>query len=171
MRKIRRAASVAKVEGWSIGVFGALTLLIGIAEPTSIAIGLAMMAIAFVEVRAAGRLVALDVNATRTLAYDQIVLATLLLAYGGWHTVAAMNGTGEYDAIANSDPQLKQMLEPIGGLAQLIMMCVYGTLMAVAVFGQGSMALYYFTRAKYVRAYTTQTPAWIIEMQRAGVSV
>ena len=41
--------------------------------------------------------------------------------------------------------------------------------MAVGVFGQGGLALYYATRAKLVRAYIEETPSWIVDMQRAGV--
>jgi hypothetical protein len=39
------------------------------------------------------------------------------------------------------------------------------------VAGPGALAWYYFSRAKHVRAYVERTPGWIVEMQRAGVSV
>ena len=55
--------------------------------------------------------------------------------------------------------------------ARLIMIAVYGCLMAVAVFGQGSMVLYYLTRRKHLKDYVAQTPPWIIQMQREGVGM
>jgi len=41
----------------------------------------------------------------------------------------------------------------------------------VAIIAQGGTTLYYFTRAKYIRAYRDQTPPWIVEMQRAGAQL
>jgi hypothetical protein len=57
----------------------------------------------------------------------------------------------------------------IDSLARLLGVLVYGTLAAVAIFGQGGTALYYFTRRKHVEAYLRETPQWILDAQRAGM--
>jgi hypothetical protein len=46
---------------------------------------------------------------------------------------------------------------------------VYGGLAAVAIFGQGGTALYYWSRRRFVEAYLKETPRWIIDAQRAGL--
>jgi hypothetical protein len=171
MRKVRRAAAVATIDGWTIGTFGVLTALVGLFDVTGVVMGLGMVAIACVELRGAARLRRLEAPAAAALGWNQIALGTLLLAYAVWRLTVVMRGGGEYAAIAASDPQIGRMLEPFEGLTRLVLQTVYGTLIAVAVFGQGSMALYYFTRRAHVRSYLSQTPPWIIEMQRAGVSL
>jgi hypothetical protein len=40
---------------------------------------------------------------------------------------------------------------------------------AVAIFVEGGMALFHFSRRKVVEAYIRETPQWIVEAQRAGV--
>lgn len=48
---------------------------------------------------------------------------------------------------------------------------IYGTLAAVAIFVQGGTALFYHSRRKYIEAYVNETPAWIVQAQRAGLSM
>lgn len=176
MAKIRRAASIASFDGWTIGVFGALTLLVGLTDPTSIIMGLGLLAVAFVELRFGARLRQLEPGAARALGWNQIALGSLLVAYAAWRLTAVLHGRGgggggEYADIIGSDPQLARMLEPVEGLTRLVMTAVYTTLIGVGLLGQGSLALYYFTRQAHVRTYLVQTPPWIIEMQRAGMSL
>jgi hypothetical protein len=45
---------------------------------------------------------------------------------------------------------------------------LYGTVIAVAVFGQGGTALYYFSREKHIRQYVQTAAPWVVEMQRSG---
>ena len=47
----------------------------------------------------------------------------------------------------------------------------YGSLIMFAIVAQGGAALFYFTREKYLREYRRRTPAWILQMQKTGVSV
>jgi hypothetical protein len=172
MRKVRRAASMAAFDGWTVGSFGALTFLLGLPDLSSILLGLGMVAIAFVEIRGGNRLKRLDASAARMLAWNQVVLGTLLLIYSLWRIFAVMRAPSGYgEALAGSDPQLQEMLAPVEGLTRVVMMTVYAALIAIAIFGQGSMALYYYSRRKHVESYLTHTPPWIIAMQRAGVSV
>jgi mannose/fructose/N-acetylgalactosamine-specific phosphotransferase system component IIC len=53
-------------------------------------------------------------------------------------------------------------------LVHLAITILYSSLIAVAIFAQGGTALYYFSRQKYLQRYVQETPAWILEMQRAG---
>lgn len=172
MRKVRRAVFTASVDGWSVGVFGAITAIAGLMDPPSLALGLVMVGVAIVELRTAARLRRLDVAAPRILAWNQVALGTALFVYASIRLIAvARGGHSEFAAMIQQDPQMGDMLNGVEDLTREVLMLVYACVMAVAIFGQGSMAIYYATRARHVRAYVDQTPPWILDMQRAGVSV
>lgn len=174
-RKIRRAARVAAVDGWTIVVFGALTMLLGIGDVSTMAIGGVMVMIGAVEVKGGRRLARLEAKAARILGWNQVVLGALLLAYAVWRLWSLhRNGGADVSAMlgtAGADADVKQMLGGVEELAQQIMVWVYVTVAAVAVLGPGLLAWYYFSRVRHVRAYLERTPGWIVEMQRAGVVV
>jgi hypothetical protein len=167
-RKIRRAISVARAVGWGVGVFAALTVLFGLTSVSGIMLGTAMGVVAAVELSSARRLRRLEWKATRVLGFNQLALAGVLTVYASWRIYHEMNGTGEYAAIAASNPELGQMLGSVGDLTRMITLAIYGGMIAVAVFAQGGLALYYFTREKYVRDYVAQTPEWVLAIQKAG---
>jgi hypothetical protein len=166
--KLKRAIAVASFDGWTVGVFGALTLLTGLTDPSGLLMGAGMGAVAFVELRGAGRLKRLESGVTRTLGFNQLALAGIMIAYALWRLHAEMSGVSPYQAY-KSDPQLARMLQPIENMTHLITLALYGAMICVALFAQGGLALFYFTRGKYIDAYLTKTPAWIIDMQRGGV--
>jgi hypothetical protein len=169
MRKLRRAVITANVDGWSVGVFGAATALFGLADLPSLALGLAMISVAVVELRTAGKLRRLEASAPQALGFNQIVLGGALFLYATMRLWAVTHGEDEYASLITQEPQLASMLGPMQDLTRVILIAVYVTVMGVAIFAQGGMAVYYFTRAGVVHAITTSTPAWILDMQRAGV--
>jgi hypothetical protein len=171
LRKVRRAISVASFDGWTIGAFAALTLLFGLNSLSSVSIGLARGAIAYVELRGASQLRRLDPRAARTLGFNQLALGMVLIVYALWRTFSILRyGSGAYDVVSASDPQMAQMLQPVENLTRLISLAIYAALIVIGVFAQGGLALFYFTRAKHIEAYLAQTPAWIVAMQKAGLS-
>jgi hypothetical protein len=170
-RKVRRAISVANFDGWTVGIFACFTLLTGFSDPTSIIMGLGMAAVACVELRSVSRLRRFDAAVTRTLAFNQIVLAAILTIYALWRLHAELSGGGAFAAYKATDPELAQALLPFDGLARTVSVILYGSIIAIAFFAQGGMALYYFTRGKHIDAYLAQTPPWIIDMQKAGITL
>jgi hypothetical protein len=168
-RPIRRAVSVARFDGWTVATFGGLTALLGLPVIANVLIGLALLAIGAIELRAANRLRRLEPRSLRTLVINQLVLAGLLIAYSLWRIVAIQHGGAAEALGVGDDPQLKGMLGSVDDLTRSISRMVYVTLIAVAIFAQGGLALYYTRRRKVLRAYLAQTPGWVVEMQRAGV--
>src|SRR5208282_5480331 len=73
-RKINRAVSIARFDGWTLGIFGGFTLLMGIFDISCILIGAALLVIAFFEMRGAGKLSRLDPTAPRMLGFNQVAL-------------------------------------------------------------------------------------------------
>jgi hypothetical protein len=65
-----------------------------------------------------------------------------------------------------ADSQVVEMLGPIEDLQKTITLAVYGSLIFLSIIFQGGTAWYYFTRSRYLRAYVSDTPAWIVDLQR-----
>jgi hypothetical protein len=170
-KKIRRAVAVAKFDGWSIGVFGVLTLLCGLTDPTSIVLGLGMLAVAFVELRGADAIRRLDHRAARTLGMNQLALACLLILYSFWSIYTVSTGPGPYESIKAQDAEMARMLQPFESLTKTVSLAVYAILILFAIFFQGGMALYYFSRVKHIHDYASKTPPWIIKLQQAGMGI
>ena len=167
-KKIGRAIAVAKFDGWSVATFAFLTAVLGITSPPSLLLGGLMGVIAFIELRSAAALKRLQPEAARTLGLNQIALGCLLAAYAAWKIYRELTGAGDYAEIAASDPQLGEMLKPVEGITRLFTLALYGGLFAFACLAQGGMALFYFSREKYVRAYVKETPQWVITVQQTG---
>lgn len=167
-RKIGRAVGVARFDGWSVATFAFLTVLLGLTSPSSLLLGGLMVLIAFVELRAARSLRRLEPGAARTLGINQIALGSLLVAYATWRIYCELTGAGAYAELAATDVQLAEMLKPVEDLTRLVTLALYGGLISFAILAQGGMALFYFTRARHVRDYVTQTPAWVVTVQQTG---
>lgn len=168
MKGIRRGVTMALFDGWSIAVFAILTFIGGIFGAVGFLLGALMGVIAFVELYHANRLRSLDLRAARALMINQIFFACLLIAYAGWNLSFPAAMSAEIQASARD---LKSIGIDFESMNRAINQLVYGGLIVVAIFGQGSLALFYWRRQKMVREYLSQTPQWIVQMQRAGVGV
>jgi hypothetical protein len=170
-KKIRKGVSVAIFDGWTVGLFGGLTLLGGIFSFSLVALllGAGMITVAYVELRGAKRMRLLDPQAPRMLAWNQVVLGGLLLAYASYSLWTIYTGRTEMQSEIAKYPELTDVVGDMDRLAKLIGLLIYGTLMAVAIFGQGGTALFYLSRKKHIEAYLRETPHWIIEAQRSGM--
>jgi len=170
-KKIRRAISVATFDGWTIGFFGGVSLIVGIVggiSPGDIVVGLALTTIAFIELRTAKSLRRLDVRSARVLGFNQVALAGLIILYSLWRIHDATSPTGSnsemFSEIAQVDPSMTGTVQSIAQQASYIL---YGSLILFAILAQGGTALYYFSREKYIREYVEQTPPWILQMQQS----
>jgi hypothetical protein len=171
-KKLRRAAGVATFSAWSMAVFAALTL------PLSLVFGLWNLVFAVVlgltaafEFRGAAGLRRLDVRAPRLLMLNELALGMLLACYGAWQLIASLTGPNPYAAAIASNPDLREMLGPIGELARSASIALYGSVIAVGVLYQPGMAIYYATRGRQLKTYLQTTPPWIVDLQRSGVSI
>ena len=167
-KKLRRAAGVANFDGWTLGFFGGLTLLFGITSVDGWVIGLVLAAIAFIELRGAAKLRVLDPSSPKILGINQLALSGLIILYALWQIYRQSTGKGDLAEVAAMDPAAADM---VGPMVQQVTMLLYGGLIVIAIFAQGGLALYYFTRARILRTYLEQTPTWIIQMQKSGVSI
>jgi hypothetical protein len=165
-RKVRRAANVAATSGWTLAAFAGLTALGALfGDLVALALGGALGALAYNELRGSAMLRRLEPRGARILGYNQIALGALIVAYSAWSLVAAL-GSPALASLggATGDPQTDAMLSSLTGMMTY---GLYGTLGAVGLIVPGLTALYYFTRARVVRTVLAQTPPWVIDAMRA----
>jgi len=178
-RKLRKAASVAKFNGYTIAVFSVFSLMWGLGELASdgfnplkldwltFTIGAGLGAIAWNELRGRKLLTRFDPRAARLLGLNQVGLMVLIVAYAAWMLYQTATGQTELDqAIRQHGLGASDIAVSIIALAKLLTELVYELLIALTIIFQGLNAVYYFTRAKLLRSYVAETPAWVIELQR-----
>ena len=173
MGKIRRAISTATFDGWTLAVFGLMTFVFGMGDVVAVALGAGLMAIGAIELYAARRLRRLEPPAVGILVWNQIVLGSVLMGYAIWRVFDALHNPANSALAAEAAAAglTASDLQGVVGLEQSITLLVYYSLMAIAIFGQGGLALFYFTRRKHLLAYLAQTPPWITQMQKAGMGI
>ncbi len=170
LTKIRRTCTYALFDGWTLVSLAALTILGGLLSVSGWIVGTPMLIIALIELRAAARLRQLDPRAPRILGLNQLALAALLIAYALWGLHGALSAPNPYASYLKDYPDLKGTLGPLGDFTRHLLVGMYGGLIAIAIFVQGSTAFYYFTRLSALKAYLAETPSWIIQLQKAGMS-
>jgi hypothetical protein len=168
LKKIRRAVSVARFDGWTVAILGMLTLIFGFSSFWGLAIGTAMVVIAFVELRSADRLSKLDSTAIKVMALNQVCFASLLIIYAAWSILNADNSS----IVGDSDwAELGYSPSQVAHIAKLLTLVIYGGVILLALFAQGGLALYYTRKRKHLDKYLARTPEWITAMQKQGISV
>jgi hypothetical protein len=169
LRKIRRAVSTARFEGFTVAIFGGLTAVCGIPSIGVILMGLVLTAIGVVEIVGGNRLRRLDLTAARILTFNQLLLALLILIYALWNLHAEM--VHPLAQINSADAQILGVSDaPVFDLTHEVLIVVYLSLILAALI-EASMALYYHRRGAFLRRYLAETPQWIVSMQKAGVSL
>lgn len=162
MKTVLRPARVARVNGWTVGVFGVLSVLLGLVSGGGgVVVGLALVAVAWNEMRGIKRLQALDPEGARILAWNQLILGGVVAVY----CAAAIAR-----ARVSPDPSMKELEElggiPAGLIAELTTV-LYGAVAAIVVIVQALFARYHFKAGEKVAAFRRDTPAWVVELLRA----
>ncbi len=172
-KKINRAISVAKFDAWTVGIFGGLTLIVGLGSFSLVGVllGAGMSYVAYSEFMNASKLRKLDLESPKKLAINQVVLGSLLMAYAIYMLLTSHADLSQYSDLAEVGQMGAKMADDLNRISTLVFRLVYFCLIAVAIFAQGGTALFYLSREKYLRIYLEHTPPWIIEMQRKGISV
>ncbi len=168
--KIDFAIGVATFNGWSVGIFAALSALF---LPLSFSllgvfITLGLGAVAYHEFKGRRLLRALDVSGPRLLGFNQIGLGAVIVVYCLWSLIAELAGPGAYAQTIQEHPELAEILGSTEGLYRLIVVLVYGSVIVLTIPYQALMAWYYFSRSKHLKTYISQTPGWVTDLERAA---
>lgn len=168
--KIDFAIGVATFNGWSIGIFAALSALFlpfsfGL---QSLLITLGLAAVAYHEFKGRRLLRNLDLSAPRLLGFNQIAFGAVIIGYCAWTLTTELLGPGTYAQTIEKHPELADTLGSVEGLIQLIVVLVYGSIILLTIPYQAAMAWYYFSRAPHMKRFLNETPDWVADMQRAA---
>lgn len=170
-KRVNFAASIAAINGWSIGAFAALTLLGAIFSVSALPLAIGMGIVAWIEITGSARLRRFDTKAPRRLGFNQLGFAALLVAYAVWQLVAGLTGPSRYAEYMDYGSEVAGMLGPIEDITRVITIVVYVSVIVFALLVPGLTARYYFTRAKHIYKYLKHTPDWVVQMQRAQGSI
>jgi hypothetical protein len=173
-RKLRKAASVAMFNGYTIGVFGGLSLLIAVCELAAgsfdwlaFVMGAGLSIIAWNEFRGRKLLQQFQARAAVLLSWNQVGLMVLIVAYAAWMLYQTATGNTELDqAIRQQGLAGSDIAGSFSAAVKSMTELFYKLLIALTIIFQGYNAFYYFTRAKLLRSYVAETPAWVVELQR-----
>ncbi len=160
---------MAKFDAWTVAIFAAFTLMgVPFGSITCGVLGTGMAIVAFVEFKGIERLKRLDPTVAKVLAMNQVGLGLLLLGYAAYSIATAGSGMEE---LKHESPEVAQYMAGFSGMEQSITYLVYGILAMVAIFAQGGTALFYLSRKRYIEEYASQTPQWIMDAMRAGMTM
>jgi hypothetical protein len=171
-KTIRKAARVAAFNGWTTAMAAALSAMFLLFDRsgTAIAITLGLSIVAYNEFRGRKRLLNFDPSAATLLGWNQLALLAMIVVYCLWSLYGSLGEVGTMATELKGYAELDSLLGSAGGFAGLyktITFAVYGGAIGLSALFQGGNALYYFTRRKYLETYVRETPAWVIDLQRA----
>jgi hypothetical protein len=169
-KRIRRAASVAAFNGWTACVFAAISLPCGIFSLVTFLLGSVLALVAYNELHGARGLRQFDETAPRRLGLGQLGLCAALVLYGGWGLYTTFSTPSPYEALLAGGAQATRLVGSIESLHTTVSLAMYGGLIGLSLIFQGGTAWYYFTRRRLIRAYVSDTPAWILELDRTASS-
>ncbi|HMN42680.1 MAG TPA: hypothetical protein PKE29_17705 [Phycisphaerales bacterium] len=166
-RKVRRAANVASLSGWTMAVFAFITLAGSIfGDMVALVLGVALGLLAFNELRGSAMLRNLQPSGARRLGYNQLALGLLLVGYAAYSLASAMfHPLLASSVAATGDAELDAMLARISATAAY---ALYGGLALAGIVAPGLTAWYYFSRERHVRQALLQTPEWAVQALRAA---
>jgi len=159
---IRSAAKVATFNAWTLGVLAVLSALFGLTSVPTLALAAGMGWVARNEWRGRGLLLSFDPAGPTLLTRNQIGLLVLAVAYCAWRlAIVYFRPNPEWD-------QLQELLDLAPGSIRDLMATGYAVAILAAGLFVGLNARYYARRSPMIEAYLSETPAWVVEVQRAS---
>lgn len=168
---VLRAGRVATFNAWTTAVLAGLSAPFALFSLAGLVVFVGLSLVAWNEFRGRRRLLDYDPAGATILGWNQLGLLALITLYCVWAIYSNLWGSQSIDAQLNANPELRAAFGSLDGLGQLlkpIVLAFYGIVIALSALFQGGNALYYFTRRKYVAKYAEETPAWVIDLQRAA---
>jgi len=167
-KKIRRAESVARFNGWTSALFAGTSLLGGLFSLPVFIMGAALAVISYNEFAGAKELHCFQDKAARRLGFNQLGFGAVLILYSLWSIYSTLTTPSELQTALAGAGQTAPMLGSIDQLYTTITLAVYGGVILCSLIFQGGTAWYYFSRQKHICTYVKETPIWAVELLRGG---
>jgi len=173
-RPLSRAAGLARSSGMLMIVSAVFSVLAGglglaggdtVGGGVTMGIGLVLFILGMSERNGGTELAALNLDAPKRLALNQVALL-LLIAGGCFMGIqdAGAAGAVSIDTAGLPPDMANKMAAEMESLAPLLIYGVYGVMMAISIVVQGGMALYYMSRRKVVAAFHDELPPWVTDV-------
>jgi hypothetical protein len=169
-RPIQSAARVANFNAWTTAILAGLSAPFALFSVAGLLVFVGLAAVAWNEFRGRRRLLEYDPSGATLLAWNQLGLLALITVYCLWAICTKLWGADSIEAQLRANAELNALVGSLGdasGLITPIVLGFYGIVIALSALFQGGNSLYYFTRRKHVEKYARETPAWVIDLQRA----
>ena len=166
LAKLASAARVASFNGITLAGCAVLCLPFAVVSPVSLIVAVALGAAAYVELKGRDRLRALDPEAARMLALNQLAVLLGVYVYCAYSIYAALSGPSITEQLGENDALSSGMLGDMDELVQSATVLVYGVLIVLSSLFQGGLAYYDVRSGRALQAYLAETPAWILALQR-----
>jgi hypothetical protein len=163
------ASTLAVFSGCSL-LMSLLGLMFGEFDIIGLGMGGGLALLAWNEFRGRAMLRRFELQSCHALGWNQVILMTMVIVYSAWMIGTALWGPGVYDEAIAAESTLAGPLGSINDLYKMIAIAIYGGLIVGTLLFQGLNALYYFTRRKHLEAYLSETPQWVLELQRRDVT-
>jgi hypothetical protein len=171
--KIRKAAAVAKFNGWMTGIVAACSAPFALFSFSGFLVTVVLSLVAYNELKGRRRLLQFDRDSPAFLGWNQVGFLALITLYCTWMIGVGLTSEDPFSEELKAKPELQAVFDSPLELDQtyrLLVVVVYGTVIVLSVVFQGLNALYYFSRRKHVEAYLQDTPEWVLDLQRLTLS-
>lgn len=162
-RSFQGAARVAAFNGWTVGFFAVVSLLVGFPSLTGLLTAAGLGWVARNELVGRRRILDLEPSGLELLWRNQVGFMALIIAYCLWSM---------YRTVAFPDPQLAALDEVLGDeggeLVRSLSLTVYALVIGLTVLFQGLNARYYHVRVGRMRRYLEETPPWVVQVQQSA---
>ncbi len=161
-KKLRRAATVAALSGWSMACFAGLTLLgLLFGDVSVIAPAVVLSLLAYNELRGASMLRRFDARGPGVLGRNQLTLALVIIGYAAWSLAtaqpsSALASVGGSTGDAGLDASIK-------GIETMVFWALNLGVAALGAIVPPLTAWYYYSRARLIREFLDETPSWITD--------
>ena len=139
-----------------------MSILFGLFSLPGFLVGVGLAVVARNEFVGRSRILSYDAAGFELLWRNQIGLMALIVLYCVWSM---------YSAATVPDPELAELTELLGEgtgeLLQSLTLGMYATVIVATVLFQGLNARYYHVRIARLQEYLSETPAWVLDVQRS----
>lgn len=132
----------------------------------ALAFGLALLGVAWNELRGGAMLKRFDSRGARVLGYNQFLLGALIIGYAAWSIAAAVrNPMLKSMGGTTGDPKMDEMMHQV---SMLVTYSLYGGMIVIGIIVPVLTAWYYLSRESLVKRFLEETPAWVVETLRSA---
>lgn len=181
VKLVRRAAGVARFNGWTAGVIGGLAALTSgisllfdlpkgdLSSAPGVLVGLALVGCAINELRAGARVWKLQPSAVTRLVINQGIIFAVVAVYSVVQVFVSLRSASALaSAQATGNPEVDAIVGDLAAMVRPITIGFYVLVVVILFIVQALTAMFYHRRHKMIADYRRDTPPWIAHLHGDG---